>query len=50
MGGIRPDGTWRNWAGTQVTHPVRIARPQCEDEVVAVVRAAASEGLRIRAV
>jgi len=50
MGGIRPDGTWRNWAGNQVTHPVRIERPQCEDEVVAVVRAAASEGLRIRAV
>ena len=50
MGGIRPDGTWRNWAGNQVTRPVRIERPQCEDEVVAVVRAAASEGLRIRVV
>ena len=50
MGGIRPDGTWRNWAGNQVSHPVRIERPQCEDEVVAVVRAAASEGLRIRVV
>ena len=50
MGGIRPDGTWRNWAGNQFSHPVRIERPQSEDEVVAVVRAAASEGLRIRVV
>ena len=50
MGSIHSDGTWRNWAGNQTTHPVRIERPQNEDQVVALVNAAVLDGLRIRAV
>ena len=34
-GGIRPDGSWRNWAGNQRSYPVRVERPTTEAEVVA---------------
>ena len=50
MAGIHSDGTWRNWAGHQTTDPERIERPQNDEQVVARVNAAASDGFRIRAV
>ena len=48
--GFRDDGTWRNWAGNQVAHPVRIERPRSEEEVVGLVRSAAAEGRKVRVV
>ncbi len=41
---------WRNWAGTVTAHPVRVVRPRTVDELVAEVRRAAADGLRVRAV
>ena len=49
-GGIRADGTWRNWAGNQRSRPARIERPTTEAEVVDLVRRAAGDGLRVRVV
>ncbi len=48
--GFRDDGSWRNWAGNQVAHPVRIERPRSEEEVVGLVRSAAAEGRKVRVV
>ena len=50
MGGIRPDGAWRNWAGNQSSTPVRVERPRSEAEVVALVKVAAAEGRRVKVV
>lgn len=42
--------TWKNWAGNQVAHPVRIEHPASEDELAAVVKHAAAEGRVVRGV
>lgn len=42
--------TWRNWSGEQRCSPARIVRARSADEVAAAVRAAADEGLPVRAV
>ena len=44
------DGTWRNWAGNQVAHPVAVHRPTSEHELAAVVKQAAAEGARVKVV
>ena len=49
-GGIRADGSWRNWAGNQSSRPVRIERPASESEVGDLVRRATADGLRVRVV
>jgi L-gulono-1,4-lactone dehydrogenase len=49
-GGIRADGTWRNWAGNQRSRPSRIERPTTEAEVVDLVRRAVADDLRVRVV
>ncbi|MEO5535514.1 MAG: D-arabinono-1,4-lactone oxidase [Pseudolysinimonas sp.] len=41
---------WRNWGRSASSSPVRVARPTSVDEVVAVVRAAAEQGLTVKAV
>ena len=41
---------WSNWAGEQICAPVRIEQPRSEQELVAIVRRAAGNGLRVRAV
>ncbi|MEU6226392.1 D-arabinono-1,4-lactone oxidase [Streptomyces sp. NPDC047042] len=43
-------GTWRNWAGNVVARPVREVTPASVEELSAAVRAAAAEGLRVKAV
>jgi FAD/FMN-containing dehydrogenase len=45
-----PPETWTNWAASQTCRPARIARPADEGEVAALVSAAASEGMPVRAV
>ncbi|GAA5177631.1 D-arabinono-1,4-lactone oxidase [Rugosimonospora acidiphila] len=40
---------WRNWAGNQRAEAVRVAHPASVDEVSAVIRAAADEGLTVKA-
>ena len=42
--------TWRNWAGTQVAHPVAVHRPSSEHDLAAVVKQAAAEGARVKVV
>jgi FAD-linked oxidoreductase len=42
--------TWRNWAGNQTCEPVRVARPRSTADVVATVRGAASQDLRVKAI
>jgi L-gulono-1,4-lactone dehydrogenase len=42
--------SWRNWAGNQRTDPVRTVVARDTADVVAAVRAAAAEGLRVKAV
>ena len=49
-GGIRSDGSWRNWAGNQRSRPARIERPTSEAEVVDLVRRAVADDLRVRVV
>ncbi|BBG03373.1 MULTISPECIES: D-arabinono-1,4-lactone oxidase [Pseudonocardia] len=44
------NGTWRNWAGNQRTRPVRTVRAHDTGAVADAVRAAADEGLRVKAV
>jgi L-gulonolactone oxidase len=41
---------WSNWAGEQICAPVSIEQPTSEPELVAIVRRAAGNGLRLRAV
>jgi FAD-linked oxidoreductase len=40
---------WQNWAGNQRTHPVRTVRAQDGGDVADAVRAAARDGLRVKA-
>lgn len=42
--------TWHNWGRTVEARPLRVARPRSVEEVVAVVRAAAERGMRVKAV
>jgi FAD-linked oxidoreductase len=41
---------WSNWAGEQICAPVSIERPSSEQELIAIVRRAAGNGLTVRAV
>src|SRR5262249_35063211 len=41
---------WSNWAGTASSTATRVVHPASRDEVVAAVLAAASDGLRVKAV
>ncbi|MFI5905886.1 D-arabinono-1,4-lactone oxidase [Dactylosporangium sp. NPDC051541] len=41
---------WTNWAGNQTATPTRVARPANAAELGELVRAAAAEGLRVKAV
>jgi FAD-linked oxidoreductase len=41
---------WSNWAGEQICAPVSIERPSSEQELIAIVRRAAGDGLPVRAV
>ncbi|HMC42116.1 MAG TPA: D-arabinono-1,4-lactone oxidase [Acidimicrobiales bacterium] len=45
-----PRQRWRNWAGNQQCAPEVVAQPTTLDDVVTVVKAAAAEGRRVRAV
>ena len=42
--------SWSNWAGTASSTATRVVRPATRDEVVAAVRAAADDGLPVKAV
>ncbi|MEU7027685.1 D-arabinono-1,4-lactone oxidase [Streptomyces sp. NPDC046275] len=42
--------TWRNWAGNVTARPAREASPASAEELAAVVRAAAEDGLRVKTV
>jgi L-gulono-1,4-lactone dehydrogenase len=42
--------SWTNWGRNQTCAPVRIARPRSEDELVALVKEAASRDQRVKAV
>ncbi|MEV6424799.1 D-arabinono-1,4-lactone oxidase [Streptomyces sp. NPDC051662] len=41
---------WRNWAGTVTARPARVVSPASVEEVTGIVRRAAAEGLRVKAV
>ncbi len=41
---------WRNWAGNEQAHPLRVARPADADETAAEVATAARNGQRVKAV
>jgi FAD-linked oxidoreductase len=41
--------TWRNWAGNQRTDPQRLVEARTADEVADAVKAAARDGLRVKA-
>lgn len=47
---MREQPIWSNWAGEQVCAPAAIARPESEDELAAIVAAAAAQGEPVRAV
>lgn len=49
-GRARGAGTWRNWSGTATAHAQHFLRPRDTADVVRVVRWAARERLRVRAV
>lgn len=40
---------WRNWSGTEAAEPVRTVKPGKASEIAAAVRAAADDGLRVKA-
>jgi L-gulonolactone oxidase len=44
------DRRWSNWAGNQQCSPASIERPRTEAELVAIVRAAAERGQRVKVV
>lgn len=48
--GRSPGVAWSNWSGRLHARPARIATPEDEGELIACVREAARQGLRIRAV
>ena len=43
-------GTWTNWAGNQTAKAQRVVTPQTPQEVAEVLRAAESDGLRVKGV
>ncbi|MFD9128040.1 D-arabinono-1,4-lactone oxidase [Kitasatospora sp. NPDC059571] len=43
-------GTWTNWAGNQSARPARVVAPASAEEIGAVVRQAAEQGQRVKAV
>ncbi|MBQ0985525.1 FAD-binding protein [Streptomyces sp. F63] len=43
-------GAWRNWAGTVAARPLRSLAPATTDEVARTVKAAAEEGIPVKAV
>ncbi|MEV7289828.1 D-arabinono-1,4-lactone oxidase [Streptomyces sp. NPDC093252] len=45
----RRSGTWRNWGGNVVARPAREVTPASVEELVAAVRAAAEDGLTVKA-
>ncbi|MEU7180585.1 MULTISPECIES: D-arabinono-1,4-lactone oxidase [Streptomyces] len=48
--GPRPAGPWRNWAGNVTARPARTVAPATTEELAAAVRAAAADGLTVKAV
>ncbi|GAA3628746.1 D-arabinono-1,4-lactone oxidase [Microbacterium awajiense] len=46
----RPGGQWRNWAGSARVRPQRVEFPRSIEAVQRAVQAAASQGLRVKAV
>jgi L-gulono-1,4-lactone dehydrogenase len=40
---------WRNWAGNQRAAPVAIHHPADEEEIAAVVKQAAAQGITVKA-
>jgi L-gulonolactone oxidase len=40
--------TWRNWTGNQSCEPARVARPRTTEDLVATVRGATAQGLRLK--
>jgi FAD-linked oxidoreductase len=42
--------SWSNWAGNQSMDPVRVARPTTVDEIASVVKQAAADGHRVKAI
>ncbi|UNK69888.1 D-arabinono-1,4-lactone oxidase [Microbacterium sp. H1-D42] len=46
----RPGGTWQNWGRSASVRPVRVERPRSAEGVQRAVKAAAAEGLTIKAV
>jgi L-gulono-1,4-lactone dehydrogenase len=41
---------WRNWGGNQIAHPQSVQHPRSADEVAMIVKRAATEGRRVKAV
>ena len=39
---------WKNWAGNEIAHPTSIESPRNEDEVISIVREAASRGEKVK--
>ena len=50
MGAAVGTSLWQNWSGTEHADPARTVRPADAEELAAAVTAAASEGLRVKAV
>ncbi|ARX87005.1 FAD-linked oxidoreductase [Streptomyces alboflavus] len=48
--GSRRPTTWRNWAGTVASRPAREATPASVDELVAAIRGAREDGLKVKPV
>ncbi|MFJ6694538.1 D-arabinono-1,4-lactone oxidase [Streptomyces sp. NPDC091272] len=46
----RTDSAWRNWAGNVTARPARAVTPSSVEELAETVRAAAADGLRVKAV
>lgn len=46
----RPGGTWRNWGRSAAVRPVRVERPRTPEGVQRAVRAAAAQGLTVKAI
>jgi L-gulono-1,4-lactone dehydrogenase len=50
MGAAVGTSIWQNWSGTETADPARTVRPADVEELAAAVTAAASDGLRVKAV
>lgn len=50
MGAAVGTSIWQNWSGTENADPARTVRPAGAEELAAAVTAAASDGLRVKAV